>query len=126
MNGDISRVAAEDLLRQTTAAQNNNTKYLQETVKAVGKLRNDVAKGKVASSAVDEDSSFILGRLEQKVNDLTAAVETLVREQRTSNKINEKVVTALTKLVGESSTAGQLKPEAEQNKEQKNDFGMVV
>ena len=100
MNGDISRVQAEDLLRQTSQAQNNNTKYLQETVKAVGKIRQELSTGKrPATGAADEDTSFLLGRLEQKVNDLTSAVETLVREQRVANRLNERLVDALGQLL---------------------------
>lgn len=100
MNGNTSRVVAEDLLRRTTEAQNNNTKYLQENVKALGKVRDEIAKGKASrGTAADEDTGFLLGRIEQKVDCLTASVESLVDEQRVSNKINEKVVDALNLFV---------------------------
>ena len=108
MNGDISRVQAEDLLRQTTQAQNNNTKFLQETVKAVGKVREDIAKGKAGRTAAsDEDTSFLLGRLEQKVDDLTSSVEALVREQRVAIKLNERLVDALGQLLNVKADAGK-------------------
>ncbi len=126
MNGDISRVYAEDLLRQTTEAQNNNTKYLQETVKAVGKVRDDIAKGKAGKpAAADDDTSFLLGRIEQKVDNLTASIENLAAEQRTANRINEKLVDAITKL---AQPAVKTPDNTEQQPQRRppDNLGMVV
>jgi hypothetical protein len=126
MNGDISRVQAEDLLRQTTAAQNNNTKYLQETVRAVGKVREDIAKGKAGrATAADDDTAFLLGRIEQKVDSLTASIENLAAEQRTANRINEKLVDAVVKL----ATPAAKTPDSPQQQPQRpppDNLGMVV
>jgi hypothetical protein len=124
-NGDISRVQAEDLLRQTTQAQNNNTKFLQETVKAVGKVRADLAKGKTCGAAADDDTSFLLGRIEQKVDNLTASIENLAAEQRTANRINEKLVDAITKL---ATPAAKTPDSSEQQPQRRppDNLGMVV
>ncbi|MDD4979565.1 MAG: hypothetical protein PHI29_13145, partial [Gallionella sp.] len=106
--------------------QNNNTKFLQETVKAVGKVRADLAKGKTCGAAADDDTSFLLGRLEQKVDSLTSAVETLVQQQAVSNRLNEKVVDALTKLV-QAPGAEPKQPEPPTPPKAPSDgFGMVV
>lgn len=124
MNGDISRVYAEDLLRQTTQAQNVNTRYLQETVKAVGKVRDDIAKGKVGKGCDDDDTSFLLGRLEQKIDDIEERVESLAAGQSQSNRLTEKLVGILTKLTNlENGEAPQQSP---QQRPAPDNLGMVV
>lgn len=113
MNGDISRVQAEDLLRTTACAQNNNTRYIQEVVKGVQKVRQDLSSKARANSS--EDDSFLLGRIEQKIDDLTCAIETFAKGQ-------EKLVDALGKLFTQKQPENVEQPTSKAP----NDFGMVV
>jgi hypothetical protein len=124
MSGDISRVYAEDLLRQTTEAQNVNTRYLQETVKAVGKVRDDIAKGKVGKGCDDDDTSFLLGRLEQKIDDIEERVENLAAGQSKNNRLTERLVGVLERLTNlEKQEPAQ---QAQQQRPAPDNLGMVV
>lgn len=115
MNGDISRVQAEDLLRTTADAQNNNTRYIQEVVKGVQKVRQDLSSGKARASSNSDDESFLLGRIEQKIDDLTSVIETFAKGQ-------EKLVDALGKLFTQKQPENVEQPTSKAP----NDFGMVV
>ncbi|MDD2778021.1 MAG: hypothetical protein PHI16_03910, partial [Methanocellales archaeon] len=121
MSGDISRVYAEDLLRQTTEAQNINTRYLQETVKAVGKVRDVLAKGKVGS---DDDTSFLLGRLEQKIDDIEERVDKLTLGQSQNNSLTERLVAVLERLTNlENKAVPQQQPQQQQQSQAPSSLG---